>query len=250
VIAQAKQAIVKGLERAGYGLVPYDPLEPPLRARADLLAARGIDAVLDVGANEGQYVADLRRAGWSGPVASFEPLLAAYTKLERAVAADPAWTCRRLALADAAGERELHVAGNTASSSLLPMTELHRSGAPESGIVGTERVPTARLADVLDEVAPGASRIWLKLDVQGGELAVLEGAEAILDRVQVIESELSLDTLYAGQPDLMQVSRWLGERGFLLTRLDEGFVHRTTGQLLQCDGLFVRAGSALLESRG
>ena len=40
--------------------------------------------------------------------------------------------------------------------------------------------------------------------------------------------------------DLMEVVGWLRGHGFDLVKLEEAFRHPQTGQLLQCDGLFVR----------
>lgn len=240
MIDAAKRRVIRGLQRAGYDLVAYDHLTPRWRARADLLAAAAPDLVLDVGANEGQYATDLRAAGWRGRTVSFEPLGAAYALLERAAATDPLWEPQKLALFDEAGDRDLHVAANTASSSLLEMTELHAEAAPYAAMVGVEQVSAERADAVVQRLAPDAGRIWLKLDAQGSELAVLRGAEGILDRVVAVDCELSLDTLYAGQPDIMEIVGWLNERGLLLRTLEEGFAHGSTGQLLQVDGLFAR----------
>ena len=38
------------------------------------LQRQEIDAVIDVGANIGQYGRRLRAAGWSGPILSYEPI--------------------------------------------------------------------------------------------------------------------------------------------------------------------------------
>jgi FkbM family methyltransferase len=228
------------LRRLLHRIVLREELDPFWRARATRLHASDIDLVLDVGANSGQYAQGIRDHGWTGPLVSFEPLGSAYAALEERSSADPDWTARRLALTDSAGEIELQVAGNSASSSLLPMARLHSEAAPHSAVIGTESVPAARLDDVIDEIALGRRRIWLKLDVQGGELDVLRGAVRTLDRVAVIDAELSLDVLYEGQPDLMEVVSWLRDHGFDLVALDEAFHHPGTGQLLQCDGVFVR----------
>jgi FkbM family methyltransferase len=239
-LAFGKLATEAALNRVLHQAVRREPLHPFWRSRMALLRRMDCDLVLDVGANAGMYVEGLRANGWPGPAVSLEPLASAFADLEARAASDPAWTARRLALADEAGELELHIAGNSASSSLLPMTDLHTEAAPMSAVVGTETVPVTRLDDVIDEVASGAKRAWLKLDVQGGELRVLEGGRRALDRVAALDVELSLEVLYEGQPDLMDVVTWLRDAGFDLVTLEEAFKHPETGQLLQCDGLFAR----------
>ena len=62
------------LRRRGYDLARWALENDPRERRRRLLAAAGIDLVLDVGANEGQYAGELRRLGYGGDVVSFEPI--------------------------------------------------------------------------------------------------------------------------------------------------------------------------------
>ncbi|HXU82134.1 MAG TPA: FkbM family methyltransferase, partial [Polyangia bacterium] len=57
----------------------------------DLLAQQQIDAVLDVGANVGQYALLLRSWGYRGRIISFEPLSAQFQQLKAQADRDPAW---------------------------------------------------------------------------------------------------------------------------------------------------------------
>ncbi len=233
------------LRRVGYELHPYRPgpvlYDEDVR-RVKLLRSEGIDAVLDVGANAGQYAQRLRAAGYSGRIVSFEPQTAAFAALERAAAPDPAWEARRLALSDTDGEAEIHLSGNSWSSSLLDMGERHLASAPESAYVGTERIATARLDSIWDNViAPGA-RPFLKLDVQGFEMHVLRGAAAHLDRVAGVQAELALVHLYEGDSLWRDVVAHLEAHGFELAGLEPGFEDANSGRMLQADGIFVRRG--------
>ena len=199
---------------------------------------QAIDLVLDVGANQGQWARELRAEGYAGTLVSFEPFAGAFDRLREAAAGDDAWEARRLALGDSTGDAELHVAANAgASSSLLPMSETHVRAAPHAGIVGEERVPVSRLDDV---ALPAGERLFLKLDVQGAERAVLDGATETLPRVRVIECELSLVELYEGQALLAEQLARLSEAGFALWGLQPSFADQQSGRLLQADGLFVR----------
>jgi FkbM family methyltransferase len=205
---------------------------------------RNLDAsvVMDIGANEGQFAADLRAAGYRGRIVSVEPLSAAHAALTRAAANDSQWTiAERCAVGAAAGKATLHVAGNSVSSSLREMTAVHLDAAAYSKYVGTEEVRVVTLADLIAQYA-GASdaRVFVKLDVQGHERDVLDGAGERLDTIGGIQLELSLTELYAGQALMPAQVEFLAAHGLSLWSLDRGFMDGRTGRLLQCDGTFVR----------
>jgi FkbM family methyltransferase len=233
------RAIVhRSLQRFGLDLVRYDSDRFPELARARLLAERRIDVVIDVGANDGTYVVELRERGFSGRVFSFEPVAAAYAILEQRALDDPKWECQRLALGRQPGIATINIAGNSSSSSLLPMLPRHTKAAPESAFVGTELVAVKRLDDIIGVAQE--DRVWLKVDVQGFELDVLAGSERLLGQVDVVDIELSLVELYEGQPLLGEVVRDLSDRGYGLTSVQTVLRDPGNGELLQVDGLFIR----------
>jgi FkbM family methyltransferase len=228
------------LHRVGFDVVRYNPDRFHELRRPMLLRARAIGLVLDVGANDGQYAENLRACGYQGRIVSFEPLASAYSELERRAAAVPQWATHRIALGDKAGTATFHVAGNSSSSSLLAMAPRHVTSAPESAYVAEEQVEICTLDQVASELAEPGERIWLKLDVQGYELAVLRGADQILDQVDVVETELSLVELYEGQALLEDVMAHLTERNFGAWFFDPVFRDPESGELLQVDGIFAR----------
>ena len=219
--------------------IPTQPREEDYR-RVRLLATRGVDLVLDVGANIGQYALRTRSAGYHGRIVSFEPLSSAYAELSARAAADTAWDCRNQALGSSAGRRELHIAANSYSSSLLDIDDRHLESAPESRYVGTETADVVLLDSIWDEVVRDAERPYLKLDVQGFELEALRGAERSLPKLAGVEPELSLAPLYEGAPTYREVSDHLEAAGFRLAGLQPEFFDPETAELLQAQGIFVR----------
>jgi len=207
---------------------------------AHLLREAGIDLVLDVGANAGQYAAGLRLFGYAGRIVSFEPLSSAHEQLSCAARRGGWEVAPRMAIGDVDREISIHLAGNSVSSSILDMLPTHESAAPGSAYVSSETVPMRRLDGVAGDYLAGARSVLLKIDTQGYEDRVLTGAAGILDRVAAIQTELSLIPLYAGQPLFDDMRRRIEAIGFELYAVFPGFVDERTGRTLQLDGFFRR----------
>ena len=136
-MAQVKELVKNALRRlaraSGYDIVRWHPIPPSVAARKRLLDAFGIDVMLDVGANTGQFALSLREPmGYSGTIVSFEPLPDAFESLKRLADKDPAWDARNVAIGDADGELKLHVSRNRVSSSFLAIREASTSVEPDS----------------------------------------------------------------------------------------------------------------------
>jgi len=184
----------------------------------------------------------LRSGGYTGGIFSFEPLQAAHKKLGMAAAGDQSWVvATRMAVGAIDGEIEINVAGNSTSSSILDMRNAHLQAAPQSQYVGRETTPIRRLDSINHASIEGAKNILLKIDTQGYEAQVLDGANALLDRVKGIQIELSLVQLYEGQTLYLNLIQRLMGRGFELWGVFPGFVDPSNGRLMQFDGVFFRA---------
>ena len=213
---------------------------PPAR-HARILRSHGIDLVLDVGANRGQYASELRRYGYADRICSFEPLPDAYRELARRAARDAGWSALNHALGSHDGTASLNVAGNAgASSSILPMLDRHLEAAPDSEYVAVVEVPVRRLDTVWDEVMGAGSAPFLKLDVQGFEGEVLHGGGRALASLKGVQLEISLVPLYANALTLRDALDRATALGMRLVNLAPGFSDPRTGELLQADAVFMR----------
>jgi FkbM family methyltransferase len=206
--------------------------------RARRLLEYRIATVIDVGAHTGEYGAELRASRYRGQIISLEPLSATFQELVHRSAADNAWQCHNVAAGDTDGDATLNVASNLASSSLLSVTDEHERGAPDVSYVGQERVRVRRLDSLVLDVVPPA---LLKIDVQGYELHVLAGAEQTVERVALIECELSIAALYERQPSFRAMIDRLADLGFEIVDLDPFFYDLEDGRVLALDALFARA---------
>jgi FkbM family methyltransferase len=217
---------------------------PYTKRVARTLDARGIDALLDVGANVGQYAVMVRRAGFTGRMVSCEPLSGAYAQLEARARRDPRWTTLHTAVGSAAGTTTINVSANSFSSSLRLMTGQHLDAAPGSGYVTTETTDLTTVRDLVSGQGLEPARTLLKIDTQGYEDEVLAGAGDLLEEFAAIQIEMSMVELYEGQRLFHDHYTLLRDRGFALHIVEPGF-SGPTGQMLQCDGLFVRSGSKM-----
>jgi FkbM family methyltransferase len=206
------------------------------------LKSRQVDAVLDVGANSGQYAMGLRKRGYKGRIVSFEPLAGPFSDLQNNAAKDPLWDCRRYALGDVDGTISINVAGNSGeSSSVLPMLKSHQDVFPAANYVGAEEVPIHRLDAVVPEVLRPADRIFLKIDVQGFEKQVLAGSRStVSDRCAGMQLELSFLPLYEGGMLIREALDLAYSMGFTLTGMLPCFTDIRNGRMLQADGIFFR----------
>ena len=93
--------------RCGLDVTRYRPEVTESGRLAAMLAHHGVNLVLDVGANVGQFAASLRRSGYRGRMLSFEPLGDAHARLLVAARGDPHWeVAPRVAIGDRDGEIE------------------------------------------------------------------------------------------------------------------------------------------------
>lgn len=206
-----------------------------------MLAQQNIGTVLDVGANDGGYARDLLGGGYAGRIISFEPLPDVWERLNQQAKLYPRWEVGpRAALSNVNGEAEFFEAGNGVSSSLLPIMPEHTDAAPASATIASIKVETRRLDDLLPQLDIDG-RIFLKLDVQGAEGLVLEGAmDALKAQLVGVQLEMSLTSLYSSQATARELDALLLSLGFECWDILPGFRDARTLRMLQCDGIYFR----------
>lgn len=210
------------------------------------LAAHGVDLIFDVGANKGQYAEKVFAHGYGR---ADRLLRAALRAARRARGEEPqtpgvgggrALLHRRPDGRDR-GEhfRELDRELDPAALGRTP------PGVPGRGLRGHREgahVP-APLDERFDRHLGEATRPFLKIDVQGFESEVLDGARRSIPHLVGMQVELSLVDCYEGQKgSFSQMIRRIEEMGFELIRFFPSFIDTATGRWLQADGLFFRSG--------
>lgn len=218
------QRLLETLPAEGQPLMDY----PALAARHGIrLKGRG---VLHVGAHEGREAAHYRAWGME-PMVLMEANPDVYQRLLNTVEGLPGVIAIQRAITDQAGWVDLHVASFDQSSSLLRM-EKHSLVYPHIRPAGTVSVRASTLDDVIAElgVEPGAFAL-LHIDVQGAELRVLHGAEAVLAAVELVSVEVNFAELYRDGAEIEAIEGFLQARGFRRVALSSPY-HSTWGDAL------------------
>ena len=236
-----KHELRKLLWKVGYDFCRFDPKFNSLARRKKLLESYAIDVVLDVGANTGQFAMQIRNdLGFAGRIVSFEPLTSAFEVVKKNSAGDPKCRVINCALGDTDGKREINVAGNSYSSSLLNMLPTHVKAAPKSNYVGRESIDIKTLDSMINDFCSLEDNTYLKIDRQGFERQVIKGADNSLSRIASVQLEMSLTPLYQDGALFDELHSLLNGKGYSLVSIEPGFFDKNSGRLLQVDGIYHR----------
>lgn len=191
---------------------------------------------VDVGAHVGSFSRELLESGLFARVVAFEPNPANLPALEEIAAANPALSVVRAAVGSSPGRGELRCDEDLATGSLLEYVE----GYSTHGPVRREPVEVVQLDVWWERAAPGRVDL-VKIDTQGNDLAVLQGAGRLLARDRpLVVAEMIYLPLYAGQADPEAISSHMRDRGYVLHSLFH--IHATVeGRLAFADAFFVPA---------
>ena len=200
-----------------------------------------IDYILDVGANEGQFVKELRFYGYEGNIISFEPILDAHKRLLQNSLKDDKWEIYKpIALGNKNRESVINISKNSVSSSIFEMKKEHLENAPNSMYVSKQSINEIRLEEIFFDLDLKEKNLFLKIDTQGYEYEVLKGAEEILKYFKGIMVEVSLTNLYEGQKSWQEILGFIQSKGFNLWSIDRGFSNKKNGKTLQLDLCFFK----------
>ena len=237
-----KSLLKTALRSVGVNVRRYDPTHD----LAELLRLYEVETVFDVGANAGMSGRYFRNLGFAGPLVSFEPVSRYFKLLSAEAAADPLWTCVNAAVAEVEGEQEINVSGGQGgASSFLNKTGTTWASAPELDYVDHERVRVTTIDRAAQEHYPKGDRLFLKLDVQGYERKVLEGASQTMPRIVGVRVELSVSPTYEDEPPMFEIMNFLSQQGFRLCAIEPAWSNLKTREIYQMDGVFFRPEAAL-----
>jgi FkbM family methyltransferase len=229
-LRDVKSFLKSGMKRFG---LEVRRTEPDLM---DFITNRGVDVVLDVGANVGQFGELLRFKGYAGKIISFEPIHATYQELAVKAAADGNWEASNFALGSKSEHTMINVSRSSVFSSILPSTKAAVRFDDQATVSHTEDIEVRKL----DDISPDMSgNILLKIDTQGFEKEVLEGGQHIVSTVKGVLLELPIVHLYEGTWQFHEAVEYMSKAGFVPAQIHPVNYHSADHvSLVEVDCLF------------
>lgn len=236
-----KEFIKNFLKNRGKMIVPYDEY----RLKMDLignkwLKDRPIKTVIDVGASDGGFAKKTRLLFPTATIHSVEALPDSYAKLINRFASDPNFVAYNTAVSDQVGTIDFFLCqDNTGSSSMLEMSDIHKTAYPSTQKNTKLTVPTTTLDKLLVDVKLD-KEVMLKIDVQGAELIVLRGAEETLKKTTIVFAEVNFQELYKDCVLFDELYAFLRGYGFRLGGVENVSQDTNDGKFLQADMYFIK----------
>jgi FkbM family methyltransferase len=153
---------------------------------------------------------------------------------------DKNWILNNYALGNEDTKSVINISGNSFSSSILNMLPQHLNSAPESRFISQEEIEIKKLDTIFSSMCSPTDNVMLKIDTQGYEKNVIDGAIESLPKIKIIQLEMSIVQLYESELMMTEMINYLDAKGYQLFSLENGFGDSESGQLLQVDGIFVR----------
>lgn len=195
--------------------------------------------IIDGGANVGDFARAVSKIFPGAHVDLVEPQPACEPAL-LALANDKRFTIHAVALGSQAGSLRLAIDSNAVTTGAHVVLESDNNFS--NPVVD---VPVATIDSLFASSIELSDRALLKLDLQGWEMEALQGAESILQRAEVVLTEVSFFR-QAYEPEIEALIAYLNERGFSLHDIASISGRRRDNRAHQGDFVFVRRGSDLM----
>ncbi|OQA35895.1 MAG: 2-O-methyltransferase NoeI [Candidatus Dependentiae bacterium ADurb.Bin331] len=184
--------------------------------------------ILEAGAHKGKDTLALHAQWPAGTIYAFEPVPELYEILKTSTSHIPSIYSYHCALGDSIGTTILYKCSGKidAASSLFKPGDYFLNKPVQFDPI------TVNIRTVDDWAAHESVHTinFMWLDLQGGELALLQNAQSILNTVNVIHTEVNLVQRYHSIPNYEEIKTFLSSFGFQVQA--EAFYKKTWGNVL------------------
>lgn len=237
-----KKTIKKWLRHYGKEIKPIDEyfekLEP---VKNDWLKSFNVKTIFDVGSSDGGYAKKIRQVFPNAMIYSFEAIPESYQKLLLNFKHDNKLKAFNVCLNNYNGTCEFNISEYSGSSSILKMNDMHKKAYPYTAKHKIAVVECKTLDTLVAEksLVPEET-ILLKLDVQGAEWNILEGAKELIKKVKIVFMEVSFHTLYDNSILFTDIIIKMNSLGFKVKGIENVSQSLVDGTYLQCDAYFIK----------
>ena len=187
--------------------------------------------IFDVGANAGDSIERFKNIFQNYSIYSFEPIPEIFKKLEKNYSKDKNNNLYNLALSNSTEKKNFYIYGHNKISSFLKIKkdskfEISRKFYPDVDRNNWERkiqISCNTLDKFVEENSIHQIDI-LKIDTQGFEPEILQGADNFLknNKISIIELELIIGIAYEKNSSFYEVEKFLNNSGYKLIAISEG----------------------------
>jgi len=234
-----KKMIVNSIHSLGYDVYKIPKID---FAGLDRV---GIKTIIDIGANRGQFARRVFTIFPQAKIFCFEPVKEAFEDLEKWARSSGHGRvfAFNVALGDKEEEKEmfLHL-DHTDSSSMLRTTESFEDDLHLIQNQQTIKVKQYTLDVAMEKLVKKEleKEVLVKMDVQGYEDLVINGAEKTLLQARACVIEIVNDELYKGQPDFKKIFVLMDNLGFGYYGNLEQVVSHKDGHIAYYDAIFIK----------
>jgi len=195
--------------------------------------------IFDIGAYDGRISKLFFEKFLKAEIHAFEPFPDSFEKLQNMQKDQKGLIVVNSAISDCVDNKNLHV------NSFAPTNSLYESNTVNA--YHDELMKTKNIISVKTDTIDNYCQInnikhidILKMDIQGGELDALKGAENLLSTkgIKYVYVEVEFVEMYKKQPLFLDIASHLHTFGFSLYNLYHPVID-STGQLMWADALFV-----------
>ena len=195
--------------------------------------------IYDIGANRGLTALRFLNTFPNATLFAFEPIEELSNELQRKFADSENVKITNCAISDKSGTLTFYINKSLDTSSTLPSKLTGLNSDAQVKTLNKITVPCQTIDETFYKNKLSVINI-LKLDIQGGELKALQGAERILKnkKVDVIYTEAYFIQQYVDQPLFYNIAEYLLQLGYVLQDIYNPIYGKN--KIAWCDAVFIR----------
>jgi FkbM family methyltransferase len=237
-----KEILKKIFKKFGYQVININVRErEAFKDQAKLITKKQV-TIFDVGACTGEMTFKYKSLFKNSTIYCFEPFIPSYEILKKSTSGYAKIKCYNVALSDITGTVDFHVNQYYPTNSMLATHVDSGKNWNDEVFVTKEviKIKSLTLDDFVTQNQIDQIDI-LKMDTQGTEYQILEGASKFLgqNKISLIYLEIIIMPTYQDQKNLDEILLLLRRKGFVLYNL-YNLSYTNAGELRQVDAIFTR----------